>query len=103
LLRSWWPFDAVRDARVPADRPFQQECEKRADVAITVFREDITILEFPRYEAAEARYQAASEHGVPGGDYRCISLMRRCPALRLHVFGGRSGSGLPRYLEGRAE
>ena len=39
--------------------------------------EEIIILEFPTYEAAQAwyhspEYQAASEHRFQGGDYRCI-------------------------------
>jgi len=39
--------------------------------------EDIVILEFPSYEAAQARghspeYQAAGEPRVRAGDYRCI-------------------------------
>jgi uncharacterized protein (DUF1330 family) len=39
--------------------------------------ENIIILEFPSYEAAEAwynsaEYQAAREHRYLGGDYRCI-------------------------------
>ncbi|MGO8985723.1 MAG: DUF1330 domain-containing protein [Terriglobales bacterium] len=39
--------------------------------------EEIIILEFPSYEAAEAwyhspEYQAACQHRFQGGDYRCI-------------------------------
>jgi uncharacterized protein (DUF1330 family) len=39
--------------------------------------EEIIILEFPTYEAAQtwyhsAEYQAACEHRFQGGDYRCI-------------------------------
>jgi uncharacterized protein (DUF1330 family) len=39
--------------------------------------EEIIILEFPSYEAAQAwyhsaEYQAACEHRFQGGDYRCI-------------------------------
>jgi uncharacterized protein (DUF1330 family) len=39
--------------------------------------EDIVILEFPTYDAAQAwyhssEYQAACEHHFQGGDYRCI-------------------------------
>jgi uncharacterized protein (DUF1330 family) len=39
--------------------------------------EEIIILEFPNYEAAQAwynsaEYQAAREHRYQGGDYRCI-------------------------------
>jgi uncharacterized protein (DUF1330 family) len=39
--------------------------------------EEIVILEFPSYEAAQAwyhsaEYQAACEHRFQGGDYRCI-------------------------------
>src|SRR6266478_1982271 len=79
LLRSWWPSDGRAGCARTGGSSFQQECERRAGVATAVFREDIIILDFPSYEAAEAWYQAASEHRFPRGDYRCISP-RAAPA-----------------------
>jgi uncharacterized protein (DUF1330 family) len=49
----------------------------RQEVLEGPLNEDIIILQFPNYEAAQAwyhssEYQAACEHRFQGGDYRCI-------------------------------